>query len=148
MDNRDARFLCLETACESELISIRVEDLRMKNHIKEGDFEVVNDAFKVHDLAKKRRNNDDGNNKKRGSQKDIAPDNFHMGDLIKAELKNQERSISWLARKIGCDSSCLSRHLKNRYVELSIIINSSVALGCNFGNELQDYIKYRIEIGC
>lgn len=30
---------------------------------------------------------------------------IHIGELIKAELQNQERSISWFARKLYCDRS-------------------------------------------
>jgi len=75
----------------------------------------------------------------------MGDDNFHIGRAIKGELERQERSIAWLARKIGCDASSLSRHLKKQYIEMDIVVRSSVALGHNFGEEFLKHIKERME---
>lgn len=75
----------------------------------------------------------------------MCDDNFHIGKVIKDELGRQERSIAWLARKIGCDSSSLNRHLKKQYTEMDIIVRVSVALGHNFGEELLKHINEKME---
>jgi 3-methyladenine DNA glycosylase AlkD len=40
-------------------------------------------------------------------EKDIC-----MGDIILAKLKEEQRSIAWLAREIGADASNLRKQLK------------------------------------
>ena len=47
-------------------------------------------------------------------------ENFHIGELIKQRLKDDDRSISWLSRKLGCDCSNLHKTLdqKDMYADL------------------------------
>ena len=53
---------------------------------------------------------------KRTIQKDEIGNRIHMGSEIKKELNIQDRSISWLANKIGHDSSNLYEQLKSPYI--------------------------------
>jgi len=66
---------------------------------------------------------------------------FNMGDVIKKELKNQERSISWLASKVYCDRSHLSRILNNKFIEPNLLLRISIALNKNFCKELSEYFQ-------
>ena len=41
-----------------------------------------------------------------------------IGSLIKQELEKQERSISWLARKLSCDRTKVYRILQKRCLSI------------------------------
>ena len=53
---------------------------------------------------------------KRKLQKDEIGNRVHMGVEVKKELNIQEHSVTWLATKIGHDSSNLYEQLKSPYV--------------------------------
>jgi hypothetical protein len=61
---------------------------------------------------------------------------INICELIKEELKNQQRSISWLAGKIGCEKSGLAKLLKHNYMSSDLIYKISVALKHDFFMEL------------
>jgi len=58
--------------------------------------------------------------------------NFHIGDEIRKELMVQERTVRWLADKIGCDSGNLRRQLNSQHLKANLIRDISVALGRDF----------------
>ena len=70
---------------------------------------------------------------------------FHIGRIIKEELKKQERSVAWLARKIHYDPSSLNRILKKPYIEMDIVLRSSVALGRNFSADFEQHVIEKME---
>ena len=41
---------------------------------------------------------------------------IHIGDIIKKKLNEQERSLYWLADKMGCDHSNLYKKLKKPHI--------------------------------
>jgi len=56
-----------------------------------------------------------------------------IGELILQKLKEKERSLTWLAQKVGCDVSNLSKTLKNsRYIYTELLFRISVALEEDF----------------
>ncbi|MCL2327117.1 MAG: hypothetical protein FWC39_01250 [Bacteroidetes bacterium] len=48
-------------------------------------------------------------------------------------MKEKERSVSWLARKINCDNGNLGRQLRTKYsMQADLILEISFALETNF----------------
>jgi predicted transcriptional regulator len=56
-----------------------------------------------------------------------------IGEQILQKLKEQSRSISWLAKKVDCDKSNLCKVLKNSpYMHYELIYRISQALNEDF----------------
>ena len=56
-----------------------------------------------------------------------------IGSLILQKLQEKERTISWLARQIGCDDSNLGKTLRNsRYIYIDLLSRISTALEEDF----------------
>ena len=56
-----------------------------------------------------------------------------IGELILQKLKEQERSVVWLAKKIGCDDSNLGKVLKSsHYVYVDLLFRISIILEEDF----------------
>jgi len=64
-----------------------------------------------------------------------------IGLLIKNELHRQERSISWFARKIGCDRSNVYRLFQKDSIDTRLLARISVVLGHDFFSDLSASIK-------
>ena len=62
--------------------------------------------------------------------------NCHIGLLIKAEMERQERTPSWLARRIYCDRTNIHKIYKKDSIDISLLFNISKALNHNFFNDL------------
>ena len=58
--------------------------------------------------------------------------NFHIGDEIKKELRIKERTVTWLANKIGYESGNLRRHLNSQHLKTDLIHDISAALERDF----------------
>ena len=56
----------------------------------------------------------------------------HIGGAIKSELLRQERSISWLARKLYCDRSNVYDIFKRRSIDTDLLLRISLVLKRNF----------------
>ena len=73
-------------------------------------------------------------------------DTFDLGKLIKAKLKEQKRSISWLAQEIDCDRSNLSKFLKRYDIYPSVVKKISKALNYDIFQDLSaDLLEYMKE---
>jgi len=57
---------------------------------------------------------------------------------IKRQLKEQRRSVRWLAAQIGSDHSCLNRKLKYRSMDSDFLVRISVVLDVCFLQILAD----------
>ena len=57
---------------------------------------------------------------------------FSIGQLIKAELYKQERTVTWLARKINCDRRNIYNVFERTYVDTELLLRISVALHTDF----------------
>ena len=56
-----------------------------------------------------------------------------IGEYILQRLKEKERTVMWLAQKIGCDESNLRKILKNSsYIHFDLIYHISKALEEDF----------------
>ena len=62
--------------------------------------------------------------------------NCHIGLLIKAEMERQERTPSWLARKIFCDRTNIHKIYKKDSIDTGLLFNISKALNHNFFTDL------------
>ena len=76
------------------------------------------------------------------------PHTVHIGEEIKQRLLAQERSVTWLAKKISCDRSNLNKNLKCPHIHPGLLYRISVALGVDFfarySQELQEDIQSRV----
>ena len=70
---------------------------------------------------------------------------FHIGNAIKAILKEQERSEAWLARKVHCDPGNFNRILKRNSMDLDLLKRISISLGHNFVAEYADFVEQQIQ---
>lgn len=61
---------------------------------------------------------------------------INLGERIQQELKQQERSISWLARKMGCNRTGVYRILKKNSIDTALLFQISQILNYNFFQEL------------
>lgn len=59
-----------------------------------------------------------------------------IGELIKEELKRQERSISWFARQLSCDRSNVYRILQKNSIDTNMLARISGILNHNFFEDL------------
>lgn len=71
---------------------------------------------------------------------------YTIGDLIKAQLKEQERSEAWLARKVHCDPGNFNRILKRPSMDLDLLRRISIALKYNFFAEYAKYVEQQISL--
>lgn len=64
----------------------------------------------------------------------------HIGNLIKAELAQQQRSIAWLAQQMGCSRQNLSRQLRHDYLGTDQLLKISLILHHDFFHCFTKYI--------
>lgn len=56
----------------------------------------------------------------------------HIGKLIEAELRRQERSVSWFARNLYCERTNVYDIFKRRSVDTELLMRISRLLNRNF----------------
>ena len=64
-----------------------------------------------------------------------------IGSLIKKELELQERSISWLARKLSCDRTKVYRILQKHSIDTYDLARISIILSHDFFVDLSEELK-------
>lgn len=64
-----------------------------------------------------------------------------VGILIKKELEKQERSISWLARKLSCDRTKIYRLLQKHSIDTYDLARISILLSHDFFADLSQELK-------
>lgn len=57
---------------------------------------------------------------------------IHIGSCIQAELKRQERSVVWFARKINCDRSNVYNIFSRNTIDTELLMRISLILNHNF----------------
>ena len=57
---------------------------------------------------------------------------LHIGNLIKEELEQQERTVSWFARKLYCDRSNVYKIFKRPTIDTELLLRISVILNRDF----------------
>ena len=58
--------------------------------------------------------------------------NFHIGDEILKELRIQDRTVTWLAVKIGRELGNLRRQLNSQHLKTDLLHDISAALKKDF----------------
>lgn len=64
---------------------------------------------------------------------------IYIGELIKQEMQMQERSVSWLARKLGCTRAMVYRLYEKQSIDTVTLMQVSLVLHRNF------FIEYSLE---
>jgi len=57
---------------------------------------------------------------------------IHIGECIRYKLRNEQRSITWLARQVHQDRSSLGKLLKKESIDTQLLFKISLALQFNF----------------
>lgn len=64
-----------------------------------------------------------------------------IGKLIQEEMERQERSVSWLARKLFCDRTNVYKIFKRTTIDTDLLMRISVVLDCDFFSVYVDAIE-------
>ena len=59
-------------------------------------------------------------------------ENIHIGELIKQVLEEQGRTITWLAKQIGCSRENLYKIFRRSWIHTDMLQKISIALGYDF----------------
>ncbi|MDD6777856.1 MAG: XRE family transcriptional regulator [Bacteroidales bacterium] len=57
---------------------------------------------------------------------------MHIGEEIKKELQRQERTASWLARRINCDRTNVYDIFKRKTIDTELLLAISMVLRVDF----------------
>lgn len=66
---------------------------------------------------------------------------INVGQAIKEELERQERTVTWLAAKVGCDRQMVYRIFKRPSIDCELLQRISIALHRDFFKELSDSLR-------
>jgi len=72
----------------------------------------------------------------------MPQEKIHIGTLIKNKLKEDGRSVSWLAQKIHCKRCNIYDIFNRASIDTTQLLNISLALNTNFFEYF--YEKYKI----
>jgi len=62
----------------------------------------------------------------------------NIGENIKEEMLRQERTVSWLARKLNCTRAAVYRIFAKNSIDTALLANISQILHRDFFRELSD----------
>lgn len=57
---------------------------------------------------------------------------IHIGSLIEQELRRQERSVTWFAKKLYCDRTNVYKIFKKQSIDTQLLEQISIILQHNF----------------
>ena len=66
---------------------------------------------------------------------------IHIGNLIEKEFRRQERSVSWLAKKLLCERTNIYDIFKRQSIDTEMLLRISEALHHDFFQ----YYRYSLE---
>ena len=61
-----------------------------------------------------------------------ATSNIHIGHIIQAQLKTDQRSVGWLSREIGCTRNHVYKIFNKSSLDSDLIFRISKAMSFNF----------------
>lgn len=65
---------------------------------------------------------------------------IHIGQIIEQELRHQERSVAWFAKKLYCDRTNVYKIFKRQSIDTELLLRISYVLHINFFRfYLQEY---------
>jgi hypothetical protein len=68
-----------------------------------------------------------------------------MGTLVCEKLKEKDRTVSWLAVKLGTDDSNFRKQLNNNELSVGLLLRISITLKHDFFSIYSEAIKELIE---
>ena len=68
----------------------------------------------------------------------------HIGQLIRQELRRQERSVAWFARQLSWDRSNIYRIFQKESIDTYLLVRISIILQYNFFSTLSLCIEKQI----
>ena len=72
----------------------------------------------------------------------VSSDNtFHIGNLIKEELQQQGRTITWLAGEVHCTRENLYKIFRNPWINTDMLFKISEALQHDFFKDCSEQVK-------
>lgn len=80
------------------------------------------------------------------TNKNIIPQSdatFHIGNLIKAELHRQGRTITWLAQQLGCTRDNLYKIFHHSFVNTDLLFKICEVMKHDFFKDCSDNLKFR-----
>ena len=63
---------------------------------------------------------------------------LHIGQLIEEELRRQERSVTWFAKKLYCDRTNVYKIFRKQSIDTDLLLRISVILRRNFFTDFAD----------
>jgi len=70
----------------------------------------------------------------------------HIGKLIQCKMEEEGRKASWLAEKLFCDKSNISRVYKKKLISMEQLINTCIALEIDIFIFFSEYVRQQIQI--
>ncbi|MCF0201344.1 MAG: XRE family transcriptional regulator [Bacteroidales bacterium] len=67
-----------------------------------------------------------------------------IGKIIQDELRNQERSVTWLARKLNCDRTNIYNIFKRHSIDSELLLRICVAMNVNFFDYYERMLKIKM----
>lgn len=61
-----------------------------------------------------------------------ATSNIHIGHIIQAQLKTDQRSVGWLAREIGCTRNHVYKIFSKPSLDGDLLLRISLSMHFNF----------------
>jgi hypothetical protein len=71
-------------------------------------------------------------------------DFMHLGKLIRAELRRQEREVTWLANKLCCDRTNIYKIFSRKSIDTDLLFRISEVLDFNFMRVCADFHDERM----
>ncbi len=66
---------------------------------------------------------------------------FHIGQLVKAELVRQGRTATWLAKQVHCTPENIYKAYRQQWISMPLLFEISKALDYDFFRECSAYLK-------
>ena len=63
-------------------------------------------------------------------------DEIHIGEMIRAKMKEERRSANWLAKKISCRRENVYKILKKSHIDTALLLKISQALNYDFFKDI------------
>ncbi len=79
------------------------------------------------------------------TNKNIIPQSditFHIGNLIKAELQRQGRTITWLAGEVHCTRENLYKIFRHPWINTDMLFKISEALQHDFFRDCSEWVQH------
>ena len=68
-----------------------------------------------------------------------------IGHLIEEELRRQERTVTWLSRKLNCDRRNIYSIFEREFIDTGLLFRISLALGKDFFAVYSSSVKTALE---